>query len=787
MNTLQFRPVINLFLAFLFLTQASFANAFDGEPRKLALVIGISDYPNIKKLQFADKDAKDFAAYLTGKDGMNLPKENVKLYVNSKATRATILYEGLNWLAEELRPGDEAYIFFSGHGDVTNMDAQQDILKTGYLLTFESEKDKYETTALKMEDFLKEFHIIATKKQATVRVIMDVCHSGIGMKSGGILNMMEMVGQFNPDKQILITSCKYDQLSYEYESLQNGVFTYFLMEGLKGAADEDGDGGVSLDELTDYSSRNVKRYVKKRNNTVQSPEFKGKDSHWLGFIPEGYEGGTNLDRIHTEGSSSKGVKKGVDRSTLKTDPKVAQVIKDIEHNGISSTEIEKAFNMYNNYPQNTPGQQATKRKMKRDLVALMVSSADKAITSYFQKEGAVMKRDYYKPVSEYYLKSAKLLGEDHYQYNTVLAKYFFTEALLLKTIYPNDPKVLDKLQTSLTLQPSTSYTLNEIGNIYFAKKDYKTALNYYTKASDISPTWGKNVIKANNKLGPNRPTSYANTSTRRINTTNKSGNIASAENQVFQIQLSAAGTVNRDQFKKIEDLAPVVPEYNPQKNVINTWMGPFESEKEANAILKKVKQRGFKDAFVVIAQKDDTFEKKLVEKEAELKKEIAATSPYQVRIAAVKQFNKADFAKLSNVEALPITVKGKSMYRVVIPAKQKQEANLLLKKAKAAGFKDAYIYKNPAQVTNAGSELVPTNYSAVEKADFCIQIASVSKLVEGQFSNLKHLGQVYIDVVPEKDIIRVYLGDYTSKPKASSVLKKVKTLGYKDAFIHSKK
>lgn len=787
MNTLQLRPVISFFLAFLFLAQASFANAFDDEPRKLALVIGISDYPNIKKLQFADKDAKDFASYLIDKKGMNLPKENVKLYVNSKATRATILYEGLNWLAEELRPGDEAYIFFSGHGDVTNMDAQQDILKTGYLLTYESEKDKYETTALKMEDFLKEFHLIASKKKATVRVIMDVCHSGIGMKSGGILSMMEMVGQFDPDKQILITSCKYDQLSYEYESLQNGVFTYFLMQGLKGAADEDGDEIVTLDELTSYSSKNVKRYVKKRNNTLQSPEFKGKDSHWLGFIPEGYEGEADLDRIHSGGSSDKGVKKGVDRSTLKTDPKVAQLIKDIEHNGISSAEIEKAFNVYNNYPQNTPGQAATKRKMKRDLVALMVSSADKAITSYFQKEGAVMKRDYYKPVSEYYLKSAKLLGEDHYQYNTVLAKYFFTEALLLKTIYPNDPKILDKLQTSLTLQPSTSYTLNEIGNIYFARGDYKKALNYYEKASRISPTWGKNIIKANNKLEPNRPRSYANNSPKRINTSDGSRNAVAIKNQVFRIQLSAAGEVHREQFKKIEDLAPVVPEYNPEKNVINTWMGPFETDKEANAVLKKVKQRGFKDAFVVVAQKDDTFEKKLIEKEAELKKEMAATSPYQIRIAAVKKFNKADFANLDNIEALPITVKGKSMYRVVIPAKQKQEANLLLKKVKAAGYKDAYVYKNPTQSTNPGSELVPTNYAAVVKADFCIQIASVSKLIEGQFSNLEHLGQVYIDVVPEKDIIRVYLGDYTNKPKATTVLKQVKNLGYKDAFIRSKK
>jgi len=52
----------------------------------------------------------------------------------------------------------------------------------------------------------------------------------------------------------------------------HGVFTYFLIEGLRGAADYSRDGRVSLGELIPYLSENVRR----ETQSAQSPTVAGK-------------------------------------------------------------------------------------------------------------------------------------------------------------------------------------------------------------------------------------------------------------------------------------------------------------------------------------------------------------------------------------------------------------------------------------------------------------------------------------------------------------------------------
>jgi tetratricopeptide (TPR) repeat protein len=791
--------IVFTFLTTLFLIQPVFSQIFEGDNsgRTLALVIGISDYKYETDLKFADKDAEDFAAFLRSKDGMNLPASDVKVFTNTNATHATIQHKGLDWLSEELQKGDQAYIFYSGHGEITNMNADLDILKTGFLLTHESQREEYESTAIEMESFLRNFHIIASKKEATVRLIMDVCHAGIGMKSGGIINMVEMAGKYNSKKQIVFTSCQYDQKSYEYEALQNGVFTYFLIQGLKGAADGAStpsklDDVITFDEVKAYTKENVTRYVKSRNQALQEPNFKGDNSHWLGYTPEEYKA-PDLDRLYSSEFKEKGASKGIDRSTPVMPLETNQVFDEIEKGGISNTEIQEAYDLYLSYTANTPEQAANKRKMKRNLVAIMVERADKVLTAYNRQAGEMTNQTSYEGISDYYLKSAKLLGEDHFQYNETLAKYFFIDALQLKSHDASDSKVIDKLNTSLTLEPNASYTLNELGNVYYKQGNLEEALDYYQKAANISATWAKNVIKTNKKLGkkPNInntiPESYSavtDNSTKRIVTNKK----MDAKDFVYHIQIASAGAVNRDQFKKIEDLGTINPIYNEEKNVIHSLMGPYEAEKDADAVLRKIQQRGFKDAFLVALPKDDTFQKKMTEKEAALKKEVAASSPYQIRLAAVKSFNSADFAKVENigsVEAIPTTVKGKTIYRVIIPASEKQEANTLLNKVKQAGYKDAYIFINKSSqiATTDNTSLAPTNYSTVNTGAYRVQIASVSKLSKTQFSDLEQLGKVYVEVVPDRDMIRVYLGDFPTKIKANEVLKSVKRKGYKDAFV----
>lgn len=55
----------------------------------------------------------------------------------------------------------------------------------------------------------------------------------------------------------MLTASRASEVSEEREELRHGVFTYYLLEGLRGSADLDGDGVITVDEISAYVSRKV--------------------------------------------------------------------------------------------------------------------------------------------------------------------------------------------------------------------------------------------------------------------------------------------------------------------------------------------------------------------------------------------------------------------------------------------------------------------------------------------------------------------------------------------------
>lgn len=64
---------------------------------------------------------------------------------------------------------------------------------------------------------------------------------------------------------------------------------------------------------------------------------------------------------------------------------------------------------------------------------------------------------------------------------------------------------------------------------------------------------------------------------------------------------------------------------------------------------------------------------------------------------------------------------------------------------------------------------------------FRIQIAALSR--HNLFPDLNHLGSMYTQKVPNKNLTRFQLGVFYSKSEANEVLRTVKSLGYSDAFL----
>lgn len=238
-----------------------------------ALIVGISDYkdPRIPKLAFSHKDARAFAAFL-GTHGALYKKTYVSLLVNEKAMKSEIekrLYYDLRRSGKD----DTVIVFLSGHG--------ADDPKTPgefFFLSYESDPDYLAASAVHMN----RQWFLSKLESKRVLVIADSCHSG-GFLSEGIKAVRRSLGKILTDfhdseGRIFLSSSRADQYSIEKRDVGAGLFTHFLIAGLRGEADTNGDGVVGLQELYEF----VYVKTKDESNGMQHPQMAGR---MVGLFP----------------------------------------------------------------------------------------------------------------------------------------------------------------------------------------------------------------------------------------------------------------------------------------------------------------------------------------------------------------------------------------------------------------------------------------------------------------------------------------------------------------------
>ncbi|MBL0273313.1 MAG: caspase family protein [Chitinophagaceae bacterium] len=242
--------------------QQTFSN---GKTR--ALIIGISNYQYIDKLQYADKDAEVFAEYLGNNSFWNIDKNDITLLTNEKAKRGNVITE-LQRIFMLSEPGDNLVFYFSGHGDVETLT----MFNKGYLLTYDTYSNNYMAGALSVND-LKDLFVTLTTKNVQVIVITDACHAGklAGGPKGVEFTAVALKTIWN--NEIKILSSEPNQASQEGPQWGNGrgVFSYYLVKGLKGEADFNKDSAITLAELQQYFGQTV--YLE--TNTKQQPSVHG--------------------------------------------------------------------------------------------------------------------------------------------------------------------------------------------------------------------------------------------------------------------------------------------------------------------------------------------------------------------------------------------------------------------------------------------------------------------------------------------------------------------------------
>lgn len=224
------------------------------KPTLHIFAVGISEYPasDLPNLNYAAKDAEDFVETITTSD-LSMYRECLPTLIRNKEATTRNLRKELMQVKNRVSQEDVVMLFFSGHGMHQN--------KKSYFLTSDvSAEDYYNGLDFSfIRDCMTE---MANNKKCRVIVFMDACHSGAMYNTKGTVQDIT----FASPGIIGFYSSTAGELSAEERSLQNGVFTRVLLDGLKGKA-VDSEGQITIHTLETY----VKQQVREQTHNRQTP------------------------------------------------------------------------------------------------------------------------------------------------------------------------------------------------------------------------------------------------------------------------------------------------------------------------------------------------------------------------------------------------------------------------------------------------------------------------------------------------------------------------------------
>ena len=233
--------------------------AFQVEEKKSniwVLIIGISKYKYLPELKYATNDAMRMYGFYKSPQGGALPDEQIKILTNDAADKRNILLAAKQ-VFEKADTNDIVIFYFSGHGEV------------GVFQTYRSDEGSDD---LSHEEIVE---LLTLSKAKFKLCIADACHSGSLYKNDENNSLIT-------DNTVFFLSSSSEEKSLEYKNLQQGVFTYYLIEGLKGHANLNDDYVIDIEELSKYVNYQVGIYT----NNNQTPLLKGnynKTPH-VGYI-----------------------------------------------------------------------------------------------------------------------------------------------------------------------------------------------------------------------------------------------------------------------------------------------------------------------------------------------------------------------------------------------------------------------------------------------------------------------------------------------------------------------
>ncbi len=226
-----------------------------GRGRRIAILIGTNEYSKLDKLEFAESDVREMGDVLLNPDICGF--DEVTELINKNKEEVS---QQIEKVFKNAKKDDQVLIYFSGHGKPS--------YKFDLCLLFkDTDPESLLSTSLKF-DYINECKEQSACKR--VVVILDCCYSGTAGMKGDYLE--ETLSTYSGSGTILLTSTGEtgSNIAKEDQELKHGVFTSYLIKGLKDwAADYDNDGIITVDDLYRYT------FNETTTKGLQRPQIKG--------------------------------------------------------------------------------------------------------------------------------------------------------------------------------------------------------------------------------------------------------------------------------------------------------------------------------------------------------------------------------------------------------------------------------------------------------------------------------------------------------------------------------
>ena len=220
----------------------------DGITTKWAVLIACSGGVTYERHERRDRYDMRALRQILNKNGWD--EDHIYSLLEEEATTEAILDHSFNWLKDNGEDEDDLiFFFFSGHGyyhtiDQLPLDEPDGVDEVFY--PWDPDMAGWNWDVFIVDDILAEK--INALKSRNIVIVMHTCHAG-----GWIDGENDLCGS----GRVVLVACGVDEASCMMKFQLHWLFPYYIIQGLKGYADDDKNKIITAEELLDYSIKPV--------------------------------------------------------------------------------------------------------------------------------------------------------------------------------------------------------------------------------------------------------------------------------------------------------------------------------------------------------------------------------------------------------------------------------------------------------------------------------------------------------------------------------------------------